>query len=128
MSLGMIIRDSCMFGPVVEVRRQIRCVLGVPEIHFVDEVTNRGNTRCAHHWLYQVILGYPLLDRGARFVYRGRKTGSWNVNDDGKPLTRAPKSKTSSASPILWKVTPARADGSSSSTPRPTPAAVVTLV
>ena len=71
MELGLIIRDSRMFGPVFEIRRTIRCTLGVPEIVIEDEVTNRGDTRAAHHWLYHCNLGYPLLDRGARFIYRG---------------------------------------------------------
>lgn len=72
MELGLIVRDARMFGPVFEVRRRIRCTLGRPEITIEDEVTNRGDTRVAHHWLYHCNLGYPLLDRGARFIYRGR--------------------------------------------------------
>lgn len=71
MLLSMTIRDARMFGPVVEVRRQIQCALGSPEIVIHDQVTNRGNTRCAHHWLYHVNLGYPLLDRGSKHIYRG---------------------------------------------------------
>jgi hypothetical protein len=69
--LSMVIRDSRMFGPVVEVRRQIQCTLGDPTISLFDQVTNRGNKPCAHHWLYHVNLGYPLLDKGAKFIYRG---------------------------------------------------------
>ncbi len=72
MQIGLVVRDSRMFGPVMEVRRTIRCTLGEPEIIIEDEVTNRANTRSAHHWLYHCNLGYPLLDRGARFVYRGK--------------------------------------------------------
>ncbi|MFA6546967.1 MAG: DUF4432 family protein [Limisphaerales bacterium] len=72
MELGLVVRDSRVFGPVFEIRRTIRCTLGVPEIRIEDEVTNRGDTRVAHHWLYHCNLGWPLLDRGARFVYRGR--------------------------------------------------------
>lgn len=72
MELGLVVRDSRMFGPVFEIRRTIRCTLGVPQIHIEDEVTNRGDTRAAHHWLYHCNLGYPLLDRGARFIYRGK--------------------------------------------------------
>jgi hypothetical protein len=72
MLLAMCVRDSRMFGPVVEVRRRIRCTLGQPEIIIEDEVTNRADTRCAHHWLYHCNLGYPLLDRGARFIYCGK--------------------------------------------------------
>jgi hypothetical protein len=44
----------------------------VPEIRIEDEVMNRGDTRVPHHWLYHCNLGWPLLDRGARFIYRGR--------------------------------------------------------
>lgn len=72
MELGLIVRDARMFGPVFEIRRTIRCTLGVPEIQIDDEVTNRGDTRAAHHWLYHCNLGWPLLDQGARFIYRGK--------------------------------------------------------
>lgn len=71
MELGLVVRCARMFGPVFEIRRTIRCTLGVPAITIEDEVTNRGDTRVAHHWLYHCNLGYPLLDRGARFIYRG---------------------------------------------------------
>lgn len=72
MELGLVVRDACVFGPVLEVRRTIRCTLGKPEIHIADTVHNRGDTTVAHHWLYHCNLGYPLLDAGARLVYRGR--------------------------------------------------------
>lgn len=93
MELGLVVRDSRMFGPVYEIRRAIRCTLGVPEIQIADEVTNRGDTRVPHHWLYHCNLGYPLLDRGARFVYRGRAE-YWTVppppgQDIVQPLSTA---------------------------------------
>lgn len=72
MELSLVTRDARVFGAVLEVRRSIRCTLGVPEIHITDTVINRGDTRAAHHWLYHCNLGYPLLDQGARLVYRGR--------------------------------------------------------
>ncbi|MCX6897305.1 MAG: DUF4432 family protein [Verrucomicrobia bacterium] len=72
MQISLVTRDSRMFGPVMEVRRTIRCTLGEPEIIIEDEVTNRANTCSAHHWLYHCNLGYPLLDKGARFIYRGK--------------------------------------------------------
>ena len=72
MELGLIVRDTCVFGPVYEIRRTLRCTLGQPEIAIDDEVTNRGDTPSAHHWLYHCNLGYPLLDQGTRFIYRGR--------------------------------------------------------
>ncbi|MEQ1859276.1 MAG: DUF4432 family protein [Chthoniobacteraceae bacterium] len=71
MEIGLVVRDARVFGPSYEIRRTIRCVLGEPAIVIEDEVTNRGDTRVPHHWLYHCNLGYPLLDRGARFIYRG---------------------------------------------------------
>jgi len=71
MSLTLVVKDTRVFGPVLEIRRTVRCTLGVPEIIIEDEVMNRGDTASAHHWLYHCNLGYPLLDEGARFVYRG---------------------------------------------------------
>ena len=72
MEIGLIVRDSRVFGALLEVRRTLRCTLGQPEVRIEDEVTNRGDTPCAHHWLYHCNLGYPLLDERARFIYRGR--------------------------------------------------------
>jgi hypothetical protein len=72
MTLGLVVRDSRVFGPVFEVRRTYRCTLGVPVIFLEDEVINVGDTPSAHHWLYHCNLGYPLLDEGAQFIYRGR--------------------------------------------------------
>lgn len=71
MALHLIIRDSRMFGPTYEIRRKLSCTLGSPEIHIEDTVTNRSDTRAGHHWLYHCNLGYPLLDEGAKLVYRG---------------------------------------------------------
>ena len=72
MLLSMVIRDSRMFGPVIEVRRQIQCKLGIPEIVLYDQVINRGNTKVAHNWLYHVNLGYPLVNAGAKLIYKGK--------------------------------------------------------
>ena len=72
MALALVIRDTRVFGPSFEIRRRLSCMLGVPEILIEDEVENIGDTSTTHHWLYHCNLGYPLLDEGARFVYRGR--------------------------------------------------------
>jgi hypothetical protein len=72
MELDLLVRDTRVFGPAYEIRRSLRCTLGQPEIVLEDEVTNCGDTPSAHHWLYHCNLGYPLLDEGTRFVYRGR--------------------------------------------------------
>lgn len=87
MSITMLIRESRMFGPVFEVRRTISCTLGVPEIHLHDEVTNLGDNVVDHNWLYHVNLGYPLVDEGARLIYRG-KAAALPFTDQAVSATR----------------------------------------
>ena len=82
MRLGLVIRDTQMYGPVVEVRRRIACRLGEPVIRLRDEVINLGNSTVAHNWLYHVNLGYPLLDSGSQLLYGGRVNGGWQMNAD----------------------------------------------
>lgn len=72
MELALIIRDTRMFGPNFVIRRTLRCRLGEPILQLDDEVTNIGDTEVAHHWLYHCNFGYPLLDEGCRFYYRGK--------------------------------------------------------
>ncbi|MCO6047660.1 aldose 1-epimerase family protein [Aeoliella sp. ICT_H6.2] len=71
MRIVLLIRDTRMFGPSLEVRREVRCRLGEPWFAITDEVTNRGDERCRHALLYHVNFGYPLLDEASRLVYRG---------------------------------------------------------
>lgn len=74
MRLVMSIRDTRMFGPSLEVRREIACQLGTPTIRLRDEVINRGDEPAPHAWLYHVNFGYPLLDEGSRWIYGGKGT------------------------------------------------------
>lgn len=71
MGLEMVVRDSRFYGPTFELRRQIVATLGVPGFILVDRITNLSDQPLAHNWLYHINLGYPLLEPGARFVYRG---------------------------------------------------------
>jgi len=89
MLLSMVCRDSRMFGPVLEVRRTIQCIIGRAEIHLYDQVTNRGDTRCNHNWLYHVNLGYPLLDRGSQLIYRGQAEYWQLPTPPSRPLSDA---------------------------------------
>ncbi len=70
--LVMRVRDARMFGPTVEVERTVSGRLGEPVIRIVDQVINRSDRPCSHSLLYHVNPGYPLLDEGARLIYRGR--------------------------------------------------------
>jgi len=81
MALELTIRDTRMFGPVVETRRRISATLGEPVIRIHDEVTNLGNQPCPHHWLYHCNFGYPLLDEGATVDYRGDVDHTWNTSE-----------------------------------------------
>lgn len=72
MSITGLVRTARMFGPNVELRRTIRSVLGEPAIHVHDVFLNRGNTPARHCWLLHVNFGWPLVDAGARLVYRGK--------------------------------------------------------
>ncbi|MFW6060383.1 MAG: DUF4432 family protein [Phycisphaeraceae bacterium] len=85
MRLDMAIRDTRLFGPIVEVRRTIRATLGIPAFTIEDQITNRGNKTVAHNWLYHVNFGYPLLDTGARLVYRGNFHCAWGATMPQRP-------------------------------------------
>lgn len=87
MLLSMVTRDSRMFGPVIEVRRTIQCVLAEPEIRIYDRVTNRGNVSADHNWLYHVNLGYPLLDKGAKLIFAGTDAVTWQTPRDESKKT-----------------------------------------
>ena len=83
MRLELTVRDTRMFGPVIELRRTIRCTLGEPVVTIEDTLMNRGNTTAPHNWLYHVNFGYPLLDADTRLVYRGKLNTAWpNVPAD----------------------------------------------
>lgn len=89
MLLSLVVRDSRFYGPHVEVRRQIQCALGVPEIVLHDQVINRGDRRVAHNWLYHVNFGWPLLASTSRFVYRGRLDAAWGMDEAPDAATLA---------------------------------------
>ncbi len=82
MSLTGIIRETCTFGPHLELKRTIRSELGKPEIHLHDEVCNRGNTPAPHMILYHCNLGYPLVDEDATIIWNGKTTSRGEPQDD----------------------------------------------
>ncbi|UUO04369.1 aldose 1-epimerase family protein [Blastopirellula sp. J2-11] len=75
MRLTAIIRDTKLFGPLLEVRRTWRFQLGLPIVHLEDVVTNVGDETTPHGLLYHINFGYPLLDEGARFIFAGKTQG-----------------------------------------------------
>ncbi len=97
MSITGLVRTARVFGPNVELRRTISSTLGEPAIHIHDEFTNRGNTPARHCWLLHCNFGWPLLDKGARIVYRGdlvprddKDSLKWFVNPKRYKVARSP--------------------------------------
>ena len=96
MSITGLVRTARMFGPNVELRRTIRSVLGQPVIHVHDVFLNRGNEPARHCWLLHINFGWPLLEAGARLVYRGKvvpRLGSerWFADPKRYKLIRRPQ-------------------------------------
>lgn len=71
MSITAVMRQSCVFGPNLELRRTISSTLGQPTLRIHDVVTNVANTATPHMLLYHCNYGWPLVDAGTRILYRG---------------------------------------------------------
>ncbi len=80
MSITGIIKQTQVFGPILELRRTISGTLGEAKIRIHDEVINRANTTTPHMMLYHCNLGWPLVDEGAEIVWEG----AWQSRD-GNP-------------------------------------------
>jgi len=119
MHLDLVIRETRMYDPTLEVCRRIACTAGQPAVTITDRVTNLGNTAVAHHWLYHVNLGYPLLDEAAELVYAGAVTlwqpeGWVPTADDLATLKRVPApldEHRGPASRVVFADVPADSDG-----------------
>jgi hypothetical protein len=74
MSITAMVKESCVFGPNLELRRTISSTLGEPTIHVRDVVTNVGNTAVPHMILYHCNFGWPLVDEGTEIVWKGKCT------------------------------------------------------
>ncbi len=79
MSITGRVKETKIFGPSLELKRTISGVLGQPIIRIRDEVTNRGNTTVPHMLLYHFNFGWPFVDEGTRFVWRG----NWQAREGG---------------------------------------------
>ena len=75
MSITGIIRQTQVFGPILELKRTISGTLGKATIKIQDEVLNRGNSRVPHMFLYHLNLGWPLVDESADILWQGSLQG-----------------------------------------------------
>lgn len=79
MSITGRIKETKIFGPSLEMKRTLSGVLGQPIIRIRDEISNRGNTSVPHMLLYHFNFGWPFVDEGTRFVWRG----NWQAREGG---------------------------------------------
>lgn len=63
-----LIRQTSVFGEVLELRRRIECSVGTNEFRLSDTVTNHDYSPSPHMMLYHVNLGFPLVADGSRLV------------------------------------------------------------
>jgi hypothetical protein len=71
MSITAVVKQARVFGPNLELRRTISSRLGQAAIKIHDVVTNRGNNKAPHMMLYHCNYGWPLVDEGTEFVWKG---------------------------------------------------------
>lgn len=81
-SISGIMRESKVFGPLLEMRRTISGRLGEAKIKIKDVVTNRGGAAKPLMLLYHCNYGYPLVDEGAEFIYKGKCVSRGMAMDD----------------------------------------------
>jgi hypothetical protein len=71
MSITGIIKESCIFGPHLVLKRTISSTLGEAKIKLHDEITNLGNEPAPHMILYHCNFGWPLVDDGTSIFWNG---------------------------------------------------------
>jgi len=63
-----VVRQTSVFGEVLELRRRIECPVGTTELHLHDTVTNLDYSPSPHMMLYHVNLGFPLIADGSHLI------------------------------------------------------------
>ncbi len=62
------IRETAVFAPVLELRRQFRIKMGENRVFLTDRMRNIGFKRSPLMILYHINIGFPVLDAGAELV------------------------------------------------------------
>ncbi|SFR66927.1 aldose 1-epimerase family protein [Maribacter stanieri] len=71
MSITGIVRQTQVFGPMLELKRTISGKLGEAKITINDEVINVGNIKAPHMLLYHINFGWPLVDEETKLLWNG---------------------------------------------------------
>lgn len=75
-----VMKQGHPLGVQLELKRTIRCYLGESKIIIEDEVINVGNIDAPHMLLYHFNLGWPLVDAGAKLLWKG----DWVAREEGE--------------------------------------------
>lgn len=73
MTVSGYLREACLHGEHLTLRRTVTAKLGENRLRIHDEVENAGFSAQPLMLLYHINLGYPLLDDGSRFVCASRE-------------------------------------------------------
>jgi len=73
MTVSGTLREACLHGENLTLRRTITARLGEDCLRIHDVVENEGFTAQPLMLLYHINLGYPILDDGSRFVCHSRE-------------------------------------------------------
>lgn len=74
MSITGTVKETRLFGSLLELRRTISSKLGESVIKIQDVVTNAGNTESPLMLLYHCNFGWPMVDDGSELLWKGKYT------------------------------------------------------
>jgi hypothetical protein len=80
MSITGKIKQTQIFGPLLELKRTISGTLEHATIRIKDEITNFGNIPAPHMLLYHLNFGYPLVDEGTDLLWHGAWQSPGEIN------------------------------------------------
>ena len=63
-----VINQAAVFGEVLHLYRRIEADVGSSEIRISDRVINAGFARTPHMFFYHVNVGFPVVDKNARYI------------------------------------------------------------
>jgi len=78
-------REAVVFGTDLKLTRRITTVLGEPTLRVEDRIENQATASSPLMFLYHMNPGFPVLDVGARFLFRSERSTEWEENREIDP-------------------------------------------
>ncbi|XOV94570.1 MAG: aldose 1-epimerase family protein [Bacteroidota bacterium] len=82
MSISGEMKQTQVFGSRLDFKRKISGELGSSIIKVTDQVINSGNEPAPHMILYHLNFGWPLIDEGAKILWKGKCESRGRAMDD----------------------------------------------